>query len=109
MSEMKVDERKTNQKYIAEKLGTSELLCQLAEEATELAQAALKYRRTLESMVNPTVIESGAAIDNLLEEAADVLLCMEVLDLDSLVDVIEGIEEKKLERWKKRLQGDLSE
>lgn len=32
-------------KYVASRLSEEELLCQLAEEASELAQAALKLRR----------------------------------------------------------------
>ena len=53
-------------------LGCCELLAGLAEEATELAQAALKMRRTLDKS-NPTPMTTGDASRNLNEEFADVL------------------------------------
>lgn len=55
------------------------ILEQLAEEAAELAQAALKLRRTLDDSRNPTPISRGQATENLIEEIADVELCCEVL------------------------------
>ena len=61
-------------------LGCCELLAGLAEEATELAQAALKMRRTLDKS-NPTPMTTGDASRNLNEEFADVLLCAAVLGL----------------------------
>lgn len=62
-------------------LGCCELLAGLAEEATELAQAALKMRRTLDKS-NPTPMTTGDASRNLNEEFADVLLCAAVLGFD---------------------------
>ncbi len=41
--------------YIKEHLPKAEILCQLAEEASELAQAALKLRRALDG-TNPTPV-----------------------------------------------------
>ena len=55
-------------------LGCCELLAGLAEEAAELAQAALKLRRTLDGR-NPTPVSTGDASRKLNEEFADVLLC----------------------------------
>lgn len=43
----------TDIRYIASVLSTEDILCQLAEEASELAQAALKLRRALTG-TNPT-------------------------------------------------------
>lgn len=57
--------------YIASKLSKEEILCQLAEEAAELAQAALKLRRAL-TETNPTPYSADAATDNFLTEIADV-------------------------------------
>lgn len=57
--------------YIASKLSKEEILCQLAEEAAELAQAALKLRRAL-TETNPTPYSVDAATDNFLTEIADV-------------------------------------
>lgn len=80
-----------------------ELLAQLAEEATELAQAALKVRRTLDD-VNPTPIDRVSAEIEMLEEMADVSLCIHVLGYH------EGqwkmLEQEKLARWKERLTND---
>lgn len=41
------------EKNIFDCLGEEELLCQLAEEAGELTQAALKYRRTITKKILP--------------------------------------------------------
>lgn len=57
--------------YIASKLSKEEILCQLAEEAAELAQAALKLRRAL-TETNPTPYSADAATDDFLTEIAAV-------------------------------------
>ena len=49
-----------------------ERLAQLAEEAAELAQAALKLRRVYKRTGNPTPVTLQGAYQNLLEELADV-------------------------------------
>lgn len=67
--------------YIQEKLPTTELLAQLAEEATELAHAALKLRRVYDG-TNPTPTTYEDALENLHEEIADVKLLLKVLELD---------------------------
>lgn len=59
--------------YIVDCLPTEELLAQLAEEASELAQTALKLRR-VEDGTNPARISKEDAIKNLLEEISDVCL-----------------------------------
>lgn len=63
---------------IAALLTSEEGLAQLAEEAAELAKAALKVNRA-SSARNPTITPLDEAISNLLEEYADVQLCMEVV------------------------------
>lgn len=82
-----------------------ELLCQLAEEASELAQAALKMRRTLING-NPTPVTRRQAEDMLLEEIADVKLCLHVGGFEKVRDKIQvnRIISSKAERWLKRLQ-----
>lgn len=62
-----------NELYIRNKLPLEEMLTGLAEEAAELAQAALKYRRAITGD-NPTPITQEDARKNLLEEIADVNL-----------------------------------
>ena len=82
-----------------EKIGTSAILEQLAEEATELAHAALKLAR-IERGENPTPVLKEDAMDHLIEEYTDVVQCAEEL---SLVPNREQIKLKKMrfeERWK---------
>lgn len=92
--------------FIYRKLPIEELLAQMAEEAAELAQAALKFRRVLDE-TNPTSCSYEKAVKNLSEEIADVQLCMNVLEWcwaeESDREVIGDIKMKKLDRWVKRL------
>ena len=87
---------------IKEKMPVTELLAGLAEEASELAQAALKYRRALDG-TNPTPITQDEAYEHLCEEIADVGLYMQVLSLPN--SYISSIMEQKMKRWENRLQG----
>lgn len=87
-------------------LSVSAMLKQLAEEASELAQAALKYDRALETEVaekyiSPTPKTSRAAMDNLVEEIADVALCLMVVGIPGLPDKIML---EKAKRWRDRLE-----
>ena len=59
--------------YISEHLTDREALEQLAEEAAELAQAAMKLCRTLEDSHNPTSISHVVGWRHLDEELVDVL------------------------------------
>ena len=90
---------------IREIMPLAEIMTQLAEEASELAQAALKYRRTL-SNSNPTPVTRREAEDKLLEEIADVKLCLHVAGLESCPRKIKvnGIISAKAARWLKRLE-----
>lgn len=93
-----------NIELIRAKLSLEELLCQLAEECAELSQAALKLRRVYNGN-NPTPVKSEEAYHSILEEIADVALCVKVLELDRQQDVIEiqkTINIKK-NRWAARL------
>lgn len=91
-------------KYIFEKLKMSEVLAQLAEECSELGKAALKLRRVIDGR-NPTPVTIIEASENMAEEIADVLLCLEVIgfELDEL-DGFKGIMDAKRKRWVTRLQ-----
>ncbi len=83
-------------------LTEGELLCQLAEESAELAQAALKERRALEDD-NPTPISYAEARSNLIEEVADVFVCLsELFELHDWEEVA-NIREEKENRWLRRL------
>ena len=98
--------------YIVRHLSVSERLAQLAEEAAELAQAALKYRRALDG-VNPTPVTREQAYDNLDEEVTDVLTCLaSVMQPDGMARFwIEGTMEvgKKAARWRRRLEDKAAE
>ena len=89
---------------ISEILDKTEILAQLAEEASELAQAALKLRRAIMG-VNPTpksISECESALD---EEIADVWLCIRELGFsDDEHLMIQGeIMIAKQDRWLSRL------
>lgn len=82
-----------------EKIGSPAMLEQLAEEATELAYAALKLAR-IKRGENPTSVLKEDAMDYLIEEYTDVVQCAEEL---RLVPNREQIKLKKMrfeERWK---------
>lgn len=86
-------------------LSRGEVLCQLAEEAAELGQAALKLRRALEG-VNPTPVPVNEAEARLAEEVADVLLCLELAGATAGPGVpakIDGTMFEKAARWAGRL------
>lgn len=63
-------------------LGESEILCQLAEEAAELGQATLEYRDTYSCLENATSVTREDAYHNLVEEIADVKLCLWLLGVE---------------------------
>lgn len=87
-------------------LGTCELLCQLAEECSELAQAALKMRRAIDK-TNPTPKSKEECEEALIEEIADVDIILKYLgylDNDVYMKIYE-IEKKKEQRWSNRITG----
>lgn len=88
---------------ICEAIGTPALMNQMAEECCELAQAALKYRRTLEN-VNPSPIGEKTAWVRFLEEVADVMVCINELPIEEAdaKSVVREMVMKKA-RWKNRL------
>ena len=89
---------------IKQHLPQDELLAQLAEEAAELSQAALKLRRALTG-INPTPVTVEEARKNLVEETADVYNVLGLL-LDAADNAeIYSIIRRKKERWLKRLEG----
>ena len=85
---------------IEEKVPLTERLAGLAEEASELAQAALKYRRALDG-TNPTPVDEDVAYERLLEEIADVRLYVQTLPLNE--KYIAYVMDQKKKRWKERL------
>lgn len=88
---------------------TEETLAMLAEEAAELAQAALKLRRALGHGI-PTGEALSGCWAALREEWADVNVCMDVLGMDAdglkTVEVFKKIKSiKMLERLRRRDAG----
>lgn len=93
--------------YIRQHVPTDELLCQLAEELAEMQHAAMKYRRAGKGD-NPTPVTLEQARENLLEEIADVSLCLKLLGLDHLdrefcLRITRTVNEKA-RRWVGRLE-----
>lgn len=96
---------------IAGKYGKEYMLRQLAEECSELSQAALKYIRAARK---ETPMRIDEAIEHLTEEIADVRLMIDAVTAtvlsESDVDDVLGIKEQKLDRWKTRMvYGDMDE
>ncbi len=96
--------------YINEWLGENELLLALAEEAAELAQAALKLHR-VRFCENPTPVTRAEATKHLNEEIGDTLLCWNVLvqrgeeeNTFPWENDIVPLQQLKLDRWVRRLK-----
>lgn len=87
---------------IIDAMSQAELLAMLAEEAAELAQAALKLRRVLDGS-NPTTMTYQEAKEDLIEEAADVELCMRQITALADRHEIELVKAEKYQRWLERL------
>lgn len=100
----------TDLEYIAETLSDEDILCQIAEEAAELAQAALKLRRAI-TQTNPTPVSDEEAVDSIIEEYADTIGAFEIWaakcggDGVRIVgaDIAEIID-KKYSRWAQRIK-----
>ncbi len=93
----------TEVEKIRKMLNEDELLCQLAEEAAELSQAALKLRRALTG-VNPTPASYHDAREKPLEEYGDVPNSVEALISPLESDYVVNRRMQKRKRWVKRLE-----
>lgn len=67
--------------FVKERLDSREMLEQLAEEASELAQAALKMIRAYGMSKNTTRTKPGEAAAGIVEEIGDVMMLVDMLDL----------------------------
>ena len=85
---------------ITQKVPVTELLAGLAEEASELAQAALKLRRVYDG-TNLTPVKEEDAQERLYEEMADVKLYCSMLKVN--VRYISEMMLSKQKRWEQRL------
>jgi hypothetical protein len=106
----------TNVEYIRivrAHLGEREILEQIAEEASELAQAALKCIRAMESSKNPTTLSLTAASADLVEEYGDLGVAWDAFVLPGFEKTypdedltLTPWQEMKLKRWVERLTGE---
>ena len=89
---------------IREHIDQSEMLAQLAEEASELAHVALKLRRAYDG-TNPTPVTRRQAYSQLLEEYGDIFACTIALGFNRGIDKMQigKSAQEKLERWEERL------
>lgn len=83
-------------------LGEPALMEQLAEECSELAQAALKLARK-ERGENPTPKTLDECFKAIIEEMADVKLCIWVVEASRSFDLRCNCDRKR-ERWAKRIR-----
>ena len=96
----------TDLEFIRERLPQEELLAQLGEEAAELAQAALKYRRALDG-TNPARVDAGYAFLAMLGEIADVGLALQALAIpesELATSFIQATIQDKTKRWRRALE-----
>lgn len=84
---------------IKKKVDEKERYAQLAEEAAELAQAALKARRAMDSE-NPTPEGLHCAFEDVVAEYSDVVLCAMAADVFCDKDIVH----KKAKRWLERIR-----
>ena len=89
-------------KIVQETLTERDLLEQLAEEAAELSQAALKLIRAAGMNKNATPVTYEKAADNLIDEFRDVLISAEAVGLITGDYTDSG----KWKRWAKRVTGN---
>lgn len=85
--------------FVRARLDDEEIYAQLAEEAAELAHAALKVRRILRG-ANPTPVDPDDACERVVEEASDVIAVLDTLRIARDENRIA----QKLIRWKERIK-----
>lgn len=86
--------------YVLSHTDRRTLLEQLAEEAAELSQAALKLIRAEKLSDNPTTTHVSIASEQLIEELADVLVASDAVG----VPVLESCDNSKWRRWAARIR-----
>lgn len=91
--------------FIRANLSKRAILEQLAEEASELAQAALKMIRA-SGHENPTPVTPEEAYRNIIEECADVSTCLVALGYNTAKErlLISQTMHEKQQRWVERIK-----
>ena len=88
--------------FIRDQLSTADQFAQVAEEAVELAHAAMKMQRILTG-TNPTPVTEKEAMGKVKEEICDLYNALEVLKLDVNMKY-DSIRKKKMTRWVERIK-----
>ena len=93
--------------FVAQHLEKAAIYEQLAEECAELSKAALKEARILRGD-NPTPVSEAEALQNIQEETADVMGCLETLRAVGVAEIeshkLWPLMLEKLERWVRRIE-----
>lgn len=89
-----------NRSYVLKNTDRRTLLEQLAEEAAELSQAALKLIRAEGLSNNPTNRNTLIAQEQLNDEVTDVLMIVDALK----IPVLESYANNKWQRWADRIK-----
>ena len=92
--------------YIANNISELAVLMALAEEASELSKAAMKYARAKGLLDNPTPISVEQAEADLIEEYNDLLICVGVMYKMSCLTIGVDIDlrMRKCHRWAERIK-----
>lgn len=88
--------------FVREQLSPADQFGQVAEEAVELAHAAMKMQRILNG-TNPTPVTEKEAMGKVMEEICDLYNALEVLKLDVSMKY-DQIRKKKMARWVDRIK-----
>lgn len=88
--------------FVREQLSPADQFGQVAEEAVELAHAAIKMQRILNG-TNPTPVTEKEALGKVMEEICDLYNALEVLKLDVNMKY-DQIRKKKMARWVERIK-----
>lgn len=92
-------------KYVREELTLRDKLEQVAEEASELSQAALKLIRALGMSENPTPTTSRQALSDFSEKTQDLFCVLRLVFTDSRWECITNIDDyPKYRRWARRIE-----
>jgi NTP pyrophosphatase (non-canonical NTP hydrolase) len=86
------------EKVMGQRIGFPAMVEQLAEEASELAQAALKVAR-IARKENPTPVSIEEGARHLEEEYTDVIQCAIELGIEVNIDQIRTKQRRFLRRW----------
>lgn len=99
---MSPKEEKAIKTRIKSEVPWNKRLAQLAEECCEGGQAALKLIRAYDG---ESQLDTATCRVKLIEEMADILICMDMVLNDLDASALGEIYEMKLKRWEERLNG----